>query len=478
LMGVITLYFVSRRQLKKSPTELLQSGEFIRLSPKRRSKMLPFSINLWVEGLLWICALVLFGYSICSDTFPGPSYFGIGALFLTAGILRMVRLSRARAPKNKDDLLGRLDFRSGRKIATSSLLAVGTFLVLGAGAFRQDLLNTSKIRISGTGGFSHIIHTSLPLYDDLLGEEAAELFDLDSSLLEDIKIVPLRSHGGDDASCLNLHQSTSPPLYGLDVHSILGRFKFVEGNWSELKKPYPNRIVPAVVDQNTLLWSLKKRAGDRIPYLDGKGEKFEVEICAVVQGSFLQGALYISEKDWLRNFPQRGGYQQFWIGGEGKESLAVAHLEDRLLNYGLRSESTLDRLKKLKQVENTYLSIFQALGALGVILGTVGLFVVVLRNLWERREEQALLSALGYSFHQLKKIYYTENVRVVFFGIILGVCAGFMGLVPALIKKINDISYLAIGGFVLTLLIFAWLCLRGSIFLGLRQNSFDSLRNE
>ena len=478
LMGVLTLTFVSRRQLKKSPTELLQSGEFIRLSSQRRGKMIPFSINLWVEGLLWVCALVLLGYSIISDTFPGPSYFGIGAMCLAAGVLRMVRFSRARAPKKNDDLLVRLDFRSGRKIATAGLLAVGTFLVLGAGAFRQDPLNTSKIRISGTGGFSHIIHTSLPLYDDLLGAEAAELFDLNPSLLEDIEIIPLRSHGGDDASCLNLHQSTSPPLYGLDVHSILGRFKFVEGDWSDLQKPYPSRIVPAVVDQNTLLWSLKKRVGDRIPYLDGKGEKFEVEICAVVQGSFLQGALYISEKDWLRNFPHRGGYQQFWIGGEGKESLAVAHLEDRLLNYGLRSESTLDRLKKLKQVENTYLSIFQALGALGVLLGTVGLFVVVLRNLWERREEQAILSALGYSFHQLKKIYYTENVQVVFFGIILGVGAGFMGLVPSLIKKINDISYVAIGGFVLTLLIFAWLCLRGSIFLGLRQKPFDSLKNE
>ena len=265
--------------------------------------------------------------------------------------------------------------------------------MLGAGAFRQDPLNTSKIRTSATGGFSHIIHTSLPLYDDLLGKEAVELFDLDPSLLEDVEIVPLRSHGGDDASCLNLHQSTSPPLYGLDVHSILGRFKFVEGSWSDLQKPYPNQIVPAVVDQNTLLWSLKKRVGDRIPIWTVKEKSL---MWRYVQWSWklLQGALYISEKDWLRNFPQRGGYQQFWIGGEGKESLAVAHLEDRLLNYGLRSESTLDRLKKLKQVENTYLSIFQALGALGVLLGTVGLFVVVLRNLWERREEQAILLAL------------------------------------------------------------------------------------
>jgi putative ABC transport system permease protein len=478
LMGVITLTFVSRKQLKRAPAQLLQSGEFFRFPSQRRAKTIPFSINLWSEGFLWICTFVLLGYSIYSDTFPGPSYFGIGALCLAAGVLRMVRRGRVHGPIKNDDLLVRLDFRSGRKIATAGLLAVGTFLVLGAGAFRQDPLNTSKIRISGTGGFSHIIHTSLPLYDDLLGEEAAELFDLNPSLLEDIEIIPLRNHGGDDASCLNLHQSTSPPLYGLSVHSILGKFKFVEGNWSDLQKPYPNRIVPAVVDQNTLLWSLKKRVGDRIPYLDGKGEKFAVEICAVVQGSFLQGALYISEKDWLRKFPQRGGYQQFWLGGEGNETLAVAHLEDRLLNYGVKSESTMDRLKKLKQVENTYLSIFQALGALGVLLGTVGLFVVMLRNLWERREEQGILSALGYSLRQLKKIYYTENVRVVFFGIILGAGAGFMGLVPSFIKKINDISYVAIGGFVLTLLIFAWLCLKGSILLGLKIKPFDSLKNE
>ena len=478
MMGMLTLTFVSRRQLKQAPVELLQSGEFVRSPSQQRSKIIPFSINLWVEGLLWICALGLLSYSIYSDKPPGTSYFGIGAMCLTAGVLRLVRLNRARATKKNDDLLIRLDFRSGRKITTSVLLAVGTFLVLGAGAFRQDPVGSCRNWISGTGGFSHIMHTSLPLYDDLLGEEAAELFDLEPSLFQEIEIVPLRSHGGDDASCLNLHRSASPPLYGVDIHSILGRFKFVEGNWSDLQKPYPNQLVPAVVDQNTMLWSLKKRVGDRIPYYDGKGEKFEVEICAVVKGSFLQGALYISEKDWLSKFPQRGGYQQFWLGGKGNKSVAVAHLEDRLLNYGIKSESTLDRLRILKQVENTYLSIFQALGGLGVLLGTVGLFVVVLRNLWERRQEHAILSALGYSFTQLKKIYFKENVRVVFYGVILGMSAGFMGLIPSFIQKINDVSYVVIGGFVLTLLIFAWLSLKGSILVGLRQTSVDSLRNE
>jgi len=53
-----------------------------------------------------------------------------------------------------------------------------------------------------------------------------------------------------------------------------------------------------------------------------------------------------------------------------------------------------------------------------------------------------------------------------------------MGLIPSFIQKINDVSYVVIGVFVLTLMIFAWLSLKGSILVGLRQTSVDSLRNE
>ena len=47
-------------------------------------------------------------------------------------------------------------------------------------------------------------------------------------------------------------------------------------------------------------------------------------------------------------------------------------------------------------MENTYLSTFQTLGALGLLLGTVGLAAVLLRNALERRRELALLRAVGY----------------------------------------------------------------------------------
>jgi len=44
-------------------------------------------------------------------------------------------------------------------------------------------------------------------------------------------------------------------------------------------------------------------------------------------------------------------------------------------------------------VQNTYLNTFQVLGALGLLLGSAGLGVVVLRNVLERRAELAAMLA-------------------------------------------------------------------------------------
>ena len=228
-------------------------------------------------------------------------------------------------------------------------------------------------------------------------------------------LCPLRTQAGDDASCLNLHHSSSPPLYGVPITQMENRFNFVEGNWSILNEPNDPNILPAVVDQNTLLWSLKKKVGDRVSYSDSQGQEFEVELTAVIKGSFLQGGLYISEENWVKKYPNQGGYREFWITGSRAEH-TVDHLQDRLFNYGARSQTVVSRLDKLKNVENTYLSIFQALGGLGVLLGTLGILIIVLRNLWERRHEQALLGAVGFSLPQLHKIVMRENSRFIFWG--------------------------------------------------------------
>ena len=481
LLGLGCLFWTTRQQCKNRPVQLMQAGEFI--NPYNLPKEQKFIIlpRKWLEGLIWTILALLALYSLLFEFPAGPGFFGIGALFLIGSMMRIFQnrsgLSKINHRK-RSDLLLNLDYRQGRKTTVIGILAVGTFLVVGAGAFRQELPEQSTTPKSATGGFSYIIKTSLPLYDDLLSREASELYDLNAQLLDGSVIVPIRSEDGDDASCLNLYQSKLPPLYGLPISEMHGRFNFAAGNWKNLEKPSHSNLLFAAVDQNTMMWSLKKKIGDRITYLDGSGEEFEVELAAVLEGSFLQGGLYVSEKKWLEKFPRRGGYNTFLVGGTGLIDRSVSHLNDRLLNYGPRVQSTLDRLGQFKKVENTYLSIFQALGGLGVLLGTLGLLIVVLRNLWERKKEQAILGAVGFSLEQLQTLAIRENMRIIFLGLSLGFLAGLLGLIPVLSGNATNVSIYNIIGFGVSLLIFSFFSLFLAVRIGLPHFQIQSLRNE
>ena len=85
-------------------------------------------------------------------------------------------------------------------------------------------------------------------------------------------------------------------------------------------------------------------------------------------------------------------------------------LEDRLSDFGFDVVSTDERLANFHRVENTYLSTFQMLGGLGLALGTFGMAAVLLRNVFERRRELALLRAVGYNSSHFAAMVITENV--------------------------------------------------------------------
>ena len=151
---------------------------------------------------------------------------------------------------------------------------------------------------------------------------------------------------------------------------------------------------------------------------------------------------------------------------------------DRLKNYGMRSEKTNQRLARLQSVENTYLSIFQALGGLGLLLGTFGLVIVVIRNLWERRREQALFFVMGYSLSDLRTIAWRENVRVVAWGSGIGICCAVLCLLPAKFAGLGNLSFDKIFLFGLLLFVLSVLSISIAIFLGLKDSQVHLLRND
>ena len=478
LMSFVSLWWVARKQRSLSLNALLSRVEYLnQSSPKlsvqnRKSKFLEFGcwgLGFLTVGITWLYALPV-----------GPSFFGAGAFMLAGGLLRFYRTEKEFIQVNKaNDLLSQFERKPGRKLIVVGILAIGSFLVLGAGAFyKKEETNPFNFK-SGTGGFSHILTTGLSIYDDLKSSKGMELFDLDSKIMAEITLLPCLVFEGDEASCLNLNQSVSPPLYGVEIDKMKNRFTFVAGDWSSLTSPMSKDVYPALVDQNTLLWSLKKKVGDRITYINGEGKAFEVEIVSVVKGSFLQGGIYISDEHWLANFPARGGYNRMFmtVKKELEESI-IPHLNNRLLNYGLMIQTTEERLNKLKAVENTYLSIFQAMGGLGVILGTLGLLISVLRNLWERRREYALLKSLGYTAQKLRLISLKENIAQSSQGLAIGLISGLFALLPTIWSDAGSFFPSNVFLFGICLFFLSTLFVYFGVFLGLRYQNIHLLSHE
>ena len=184
--------------------------------------------------------------------------------------------------------------------------------MVSTGARKSPETNPENFK-SGTGGFSFWGESASPIYDDLNGKDARELFDLNETLFTHSDVVPLRVREGDDASCLNLNKALRPRIYGVKPSEFSGRFEFAEGNWTSLNKTLAKNVVPALVDQNTMMWALKMGLGDRIQFTDGDGNPFEVELVGAFKGSMLQGALFIKEEDFLNKFKQQGGYRSFMV---------------------------------------------------------------------------------------------------------------------------------------------------------------------
>src|SRR5207253_8368988 len=126
--------------------------------------------------------------------------------------------------------------------------------------------------------------------------------------------------------------------------------------------------------------------------------------------------------------PEEPGFRFFLLKAPPS---AVSVLEEALKDYGFDIQSTEARLASFHRVENTYLSTFRALGGLGLILGTVGLAAIVLRNVLERRRELALLRAVGYRPRHLAVMVLAENVLLLCMGLAIGTACALLAVLPA-----------------------------------------------
>jgi hypothetical protein len=327
---------------------------------------------------------------------------------------------------------------------------------------------------------------------DLNTRAGREFFAMNEESLAGVEVVPFRVHAGDDASCLNLNRAQQPRLMGVRPGALEGRFTFAKvaggleasEGWrllaSELGDRNPEvEVVPAVGDLNSILWAMGRKVGDTLDYMDARGRPFKVRIVGGLANSVLQGALIIDESAFVRRFPGGSGFQYFLVDAATNRSATVSDVLSRAMqDYGLEVTSAAGRLNQFNAVQNTYLGTFQLLGGLGLLLGSAGLGIVVMRNVLERRGEVAVLGAIGFRRRRVEWLVLLEHAGLLGLGLAIGLAAAVISVMPTLILPDSELPYATLvptGVAVLANgLLWTWIATRWAM----RGNLLAALRKE
>jgi ABC-type antimicrobial peptide transport system permease subunit len=168
-----------------------------------------------------------------------------------------------------------------------------------------------------------------------------------------------------------------------------------------------------------------------------------------LQESIFQSEVLVSDANFLKLFPRQQGFSFLLIDTGDTDAKELPALEKQLnksmAEFGMDVQTTASRLQGYLAVENTYLATFQALGGLGLILGAAGLAIVLLRGVWERRGELALLTALGFRSGQLAWLVLAENIFFLLLGLAAGTLSALLAVAPHLIGMGAHVLWLHIA---------------------------------
>jgi len=366
--------------------------------------------------------------------------------------------------------------RRSRSVLTAGLIASAAFVIAVVAAGQKNPVKEQPDPQSGNGGFTLVAESSSPILYDLNTPAGRKTLNLHAktpeqqAALDAMRVIAFRVKPGEDASCLNLYQTRVPTILGVP-YAMIGRggFKFVGGTrgWSELRELNPTPKVPVLGDMNTLMFSLKKAVGDTIPIPSAEAPQHTLKVAGMFDGSVFQGVLLMDEDEFLKLFPDRKGYQYFLIDVPPEHAAAAAELlETDLAEYGFDAEPVAERLARFLAVQNTYLSTFQSLGGLGLLLGTFGLATVMLRNVLERQAELALLRAVGFLPGQVAELVLCETALLLGWGLVTGTAAALLAMTPHLTSTGADVPWasggLLLGGIAVVGMAAAWWAVRAA----------------
>ena len=189
--------------------------------------------------------------------------------------------------------------------------------------------------------------------------------------------------------------------------------------------------------------------------------------------------MIISNRHFLKYFPSSSGASVYLVDVVRDSILdPQVDLSRAFRDNGWYMTESAVRLAEFASVQNTYLSIFTLLGILSLILGTVGLGIVLIRNIIERANEIGLFQAVGFGPGRIFRIFFLEYFFLISAGILTGFLAAILATLPGLLSLDAMQAFGNIGKLLLLLMgnSICWI----SIFIltNLRERSLATLNVE
>ena len=448
------LGWTAARACRRSPLGLLKRAV---AEPGRQGRA-RVATAVAVAGLAGALVVSLRGRGESAEAAAGL-FFAAGFSAL-AGLLAAVRVWLLARPASTPArtlaglALRNLGFAPGRAFSVAATVAAAAFLIVAVSSFAQRSPVDPADRRSPTGGWTEIVFFGAPTgVDPSAADERTDLglSTAEQELVAACEIARLRTSGGDDAACTNLYATLRPTVIGVGPGFVRrGGFTFVDhaplpsgvdaSPWTLLDRvgdAAPPGPVPAILDQATAQWGLKLGGvGAEFTLPDDTGRAVRFRIVGLLEPGILQGAVIVGERAFERVFPDRSGYGMALVDASAVPAAqrrdVAAALAAAWADAGTTITPAARRLANLQAVQNTFLAGFQALGTLGLLLGTAGVAAVQLQGLCERLDTFSVLRAVGFTLGRVRLVLVLETLLMVGLGLAAGIAAAVLAVAPAL----------------------------------------------
>jgi putative ABC transport system permease protein len=494
LTSVLVMLIMLIRNLRKPLSGSIKGAGIEAI--QKNSKTALISLVVFVTAAL-STLLLLFLATFMLKQNQSLLFLSAGGAMLVAGLsflnFKLVRSINDKASKGTGFyslVFKNAALKRTRTMAAIALLSLGTFSIIITGANRKSFYGSENDRNSGTGGFLFWGETTVPVLYDLNSEEGKKQFSLeDEPALQNLRFLQMHQLDGDDASCLNLNQVNQPVILGVDAGYFDRQHAFGfeeldpavnhEHPWQQLNAELADGVVPAYGDQTVITWGLRKAVGDTLRYRDEKGNILRIKLMGGLASSIFQGNILISDSLFRKYYPSVSGTKTMLIEAPfNQKEKIVNRLGSLMQDYGILLTPASERLANFNSVTNTYLSVFMLLGGLGILIGTAGLGIVLLRNIRERQPEMALYLALGYTRRLVFRLVAAEYGFIFLSGSSIGLFSALIGILPVVISPLIPLPVVLLSILMAAITANGFLWIYFPVKVALKNNLVQSLRTE